>query len=109
MADGAAGTLGEQEPRRSAGGASATPQPILVHRIENRRITDDDLATKVGTIAGIFGPLSVRVAIPGDSSSRAKAIVAAVRDRFGVAEDRLSAARRVTGRAAPSAIELLPP
>ena len=108
MADGAGGTLGEQEPsRRTTGSGSGTPQPILVHRIEDRRMSDDDLASRVGTLAGVFGPLSLRLAIPGDSTSRAKTIIESVRDRFGVAENRLKASRRVTGRAAPYAIELL--
>lgn len=110
MADGAAGTLGEHEPsRRTTGSGSGTPQPILVYRIEDRRMSNDDFATRVGMIAGVFGPLSLRVAIPGDSTSRARTIIESVRDRFGVAENRLTASRRITGRATPFAIELLPP
>ncbi len=109
MTGGAGGTLGDSErPHRAASGSNA-PQPLIVHRIQNRRFENEHLVARIGFLGGIFRPLPLRVAIPGRDRSRATLIVEAARARFGLPEGRLSVARRVTGRAAPAAIELLPP
>lgn len=109
MADGAAGTLGEAEASRRPTGGNGQAQPLLVHRIEDRRFEDEDLIAKTGFLAGVFGPLPLRVAIRGDSDRRTQRVVEQARARFGLPGERISQARRITGRDGAAAIELLPP
>lgn len=108
MADDAAGTLGEAEQPRPPS-TSGDQEPLLIHRVEDRRFEDNDLVSTAGFLTGVFGRSPLKVVVTSRDSSRAQQIVEAVEARYGIAEGRLSAGRRVTGRRSPAAVEILPP
>jgi hypothetical protein len=109
LADAPGGTLGvaEESPETLAIDANGA-RPVIVSRFGDRTVDRGVLVERLGFLAGVFAPLALRVVVPGRDASVGPQIVETARARFGLEEGRLSAARRVTGRNAPAAIEILP-
>jgi ABC-type nitrate/sulfonate/bicarbonate transport system substrate-binding protein len=83
--------------------------PLLVHRLNNRPLEASELVGKIGWLAGLFEPLTLRVAVAARSEPGLDAVMAQARDRFDLPETRLVAAPRPARRRASATIELLSP
>ncbi len=106
---GAPPTVGTEPEGREGAVGSRSSEAILVHRLEGRRLDEDLLIERLGFLAGVFRPLPIRIALPGESSSEAEALIGRARDRYELDGERLTTTRRLPGPRAPAAIMLLTP
>ena len=82
--------------------------PLVLVRLEGQRLDEAAVEAKVGWLADIFAPLSLRLVLPTLPESQAQELITQTRERFELEAGRLSVTRRVAGRRAGAAIEVLP-
>jgi hypothetical protein len=102
---GEVGGDGVEPPPRSAPAPAGGPETLLLWSAEGTRLDEAELVSTIGFVAGVFGPLTLRVAARGDPQV-ARQLVATARERFDLSERRVQEGRRVAGRGLAS-IEVL--